>query len=126
MVALEVVLNGERACLAGVGAKGGIHVLIDWADSPNNESETSLSVSGFDSSTGEYLNWGVPSICLGTEILVRFVDVAIVDPSSKRYHLQGQSAIEEIREHLQDLSERTTAEERKQLLRELIQRLESP
>jgi hypothetical protein len=125
MVALQVDVNGERACLAGVGAKGGMHVLIDWADSPHSDSETSLSVSGFDSSTGEYLHWGVPPVCMGTEILVRFVDVAIVDPPTKRYQLQGQSVIEEIREHLDDLTERTIAEECEELLRELIRRLES-
>jgi hypothetical protein len=126
MVALEVFVNGDRVCLAGVGEKGILSAIIDWADSPHGESETSLSVSGLDSSTGEHLHWNVPSVGMATEVLARFVDASVVDSPAKRYQLQGQSAIEEIREHLDDLMERTTVEEREQLLRELIQRLKSP
>jgi hypothetical protein len=125
MTALEVFVNGHQVCLAGVGEEGVLSAIVDWVNSPHSEAATNLSVGGLDSNTGEHLHWDVPSIGIGAEVLVRVVEASVVDPPGRRYRLQGQSAIEEIREHLGDLVERTTEEERQQLLRELIQRLES-
>src|SRR5438067_12590871 len=108
MIALEVLVNGHQVCLAGVGEQGVLSAMVDWADSPHSESEINLSVGGLDSNTGEHLHWDAPSVGIGTEVLVRVVEATVVDPPARRYPLQGQSAIEEVREHLGDLMERTT------------------
>ena len=127
MKALEVFINGHRLCLAGVGKNGVLSTIVNWTSTDNlGIHDCDMSVGGMDCDTGEHLHWNVPSIGVGTEVLVRIVEAENVDPPDRGVSPRGQSAVEEVREHFGDLVERTTEEERKVLLRELIQQLERP
>lgn len=83
MKALEVFVNGQRLCLAGVGSEGVLTATVDWAGRAGRE-DVFMHVGGLDGVTDESLEWAVPRIDVGTEITIRVVEVASVDPPSKR------------------------------------------
>jgi hypothetical protein len=124
MKALEVFINGHRLCLAGVGEDGVMSAIVTWAGGPEREGDIFLSVGGLDSPADEHLRWNVPTIGVGTEILVRVAEATSVDPPDDRTRSERPTTPEQIRESLRDLCEELTDDERRQLLRELIAGLE--
>lgn len=131
MKALEVFISGHRLCLAGVGDNGVLNAIVSWVGSPGRgDDDIFLSVGGLDSVSREHRRWNVPSIGVGSEILVRVVEATSVDPPDKRIRAKRRTTkkrttLEEYRESLRELSEELTEDERRQLLRELIAELES-
>lgn len=124
MKAFEVSINGHRLCVAGVGADGVLNVIVNCVTGPDREIETFMHVGGLDGVTDEHLRWAVPSIGVGTELLVRVVEAAAVDPPDQRYRCDPPSTLEQCRASLAAFCERMTEDERRQLVRELIADLE--
>lgn len=124
MKAFEVSINGHRLCLAGIGADGVLNVIVNWVAGPERESETFMHVGGLDGITGEHVRWDVPSIDIGSEILIRVVEAATVDPPDRRYRCDPPSTLEQCRVSLKSFCGRLTEDERRQLLRELVADLE--
>jgi len=123
MKALEVFVNGERVCVAGVGRDGVLSAIIDWTGSPDSEDHFGLHVGGLDGDSSEHLGWEVPTIDIGTEVLVRILDVTNVDSPSRRVRYEKQACVDEYRQHLRECGQWLTLDERRQMLRELIAEL---
>jgi hypothetical protein len=83
MKAFEIFVNGQRLCLAGVGAKGVIAATVDWAATAGQE-DIFMHVGGLDGATNEVVAWTAPKIGVGSEITIRIVEVAAADPPSQR------------------------------------------
>lgn len=124
MKALEVFINGHRICLAGVGDDGVVNAIVNWVGGPEREEDLFLSIGGLDCTTDEYLRWSTPSIGVGTEVLVRLVEAAAVDPADQRHRSERPTTLEQYRECLRKFGERLNDDERRQLLRELVAELE--
>jgi hypothetical protein len=75
MTGFEVVLNGQRLCIAGAG-DGVLTTIVSWA---GKRSELKLEIGGL--SDGAHLAWAVPRpLAVGDEVIVRVVQVEHPDP----------------------------------------------
>ena len=83
MKALEVFVNGQRACVAGVGREGDLTATVDWAGKGGRE-DVFMHVGGTVGATNEFVEWAVPRIGVGSEITIRVVEADTVDPPAKR------------------------------------------
>jgi len=124
MKSFEVFINGHRLCLAGVGENGVLNAIVNWVGGAGREEDIFLNVGGLDSKTDEHLRWKVPSIGVGTEILVRVVEAISVDPPDERFYSERPTTMEQYRECLREFCERMTEEERLILVRQLVADLE--
>jgi hypothetical protein len=124
MIAFEVVVDGQRICLAGIGEDGVLTAIIHWISDLPPEEATFLSVSGMESQRGEMLDWQVPPLAIGSEVLVRVTEAAESDPPGKRSAGAGMSRAEQYRRHLRQLAAEMTETERRELVQELIAELQ--
>lgn len=125
MIAFEVTADGKRVCLAGAGEHGVMTIAIGWVGSSAEDGNTYLHISGLDSSTDEHLDWEVPEIAVGSTVVVRVVEAAEVDVPKSRARHDLDSNPAQYRRNLFRLGGELSAEERKQLLQELIAQLEA-
>ncbi len=119
MRAFEVFINSHRLCLAGVGENGGLHAIINCISGPDRD-DIFLSLGGLDYVTDEHLDWEVPTIGVGAEVLVRVVETTSVDPPNERRLSGMPTTLDQYRTCLRDFSERMTEDERQELLKELV------
>ena len=90
MLCLEVAVNGERHCLAGVGEVGALSAFVTWVGTPPWEGApavsgpTYLSVTGFSGFTDDqrHLHWGDVTFPLrvGDVVTVKVVEATEPDP----------------------------------------------
>jgi hypothetical protein len=80
MRALEVLVNGRRVCLAGIGPKGIVSAIVDRL-SGGHEERISLSVFGAVGT--RHRRWATPAIGVGDEVLIRVLDAPEVDPPTQ-------------------------------------------
>lgn len=125
MIALEVSVNGQRACLAGVGADGSLDALLTWISSAGDEPHFFLRVGGYDVRGDEHLHWKTPSIGLGSEVQIRIVDVEMSDAPDERVRYDQTTCVEEYRQLIRECGMRHTPGERLRLLQELIAEIET-
>ena len=71
MKALEVFIKGHHARLAGIGDDGGLYATVKWDGGPDRVDSFSVSIGRFYKPADENLRCEVPSIRVGTEVLVR-------------------------------------------------------
>jgi hypothetical protein len=124
VIALEVTLDGQPVCLAGVGESGVLMAIVHFVSDMAPGEEVFLSVGGIDGQTGEMLDWNVPPLAIGSEVLVRVTEAAEVDPPHKRSAGPAPSRTEQFRRHLQKLAAEMTDAERQELIRELVAELQ--
>jgi hypothetical protein len=122
MTALEVFVNGHRVCLVGVGNDGVLGADVSWTGGPETEDFIHLFVGGL--ADGEHVNWTVPPIGVGSEVLIRVVEAQTVDPPSKRERFDGKTRLDEYWQQLGERAQDLTPEERRQLLPRLIAELQ--
>lgn len=124
MIALEVTTDDQLACVSGVGENGVLTTSVSWVGS-DGDGFLSLDVTGLDSRTDEHLGWAAPVIEVGSTVVIRVVEATEVDePKSRARHDLGSNPAQ-YRSKLLQLGAKLTADERKQLLRELIAELEA-
>jgi len=95
MIALEVLLNGKRLCIAGAGDLGVVSANLCWVRrKPVPEGvevvgwtpeELYINVGGIDSVTDEHLEWVRREIEVGCEVTVRVIEVDAVDVPDARW-----------------------------------------
>lgn len=124
MIALEVSVDERPVCLAGIGESGVLLAFVQFNSEMPPGEETSLSVGGVNSRTGEKLDWLVPPLALGSKVSVRVTEASEVDPPDRCFAGSGMSRAEEFRQHLQRLAGEMTDDERRGLIRELVAELE--
>jgi hypothetical protein len=81
MNAIEVSVNGERHCTAGVEGVRLVNCMAGYFCNKNG-SGWGLRVGGMDET--EHLNWPVPNIKVGDEITIRIVDAPEVDQPERK------------------------------------------
>jgi hypothetical protein len=95
MKAFEVIINGHHLCRIGVGDDGVLTTIVTWVGGKGREGHFHFHVGGLDNTTDEHVSWPEPTIGVGTEITVRVVEAATVDPPTKRTPRGGTDAKEE-------------------------------
>jgi hypothetical protein len=89
MIAFEVLLNGSAVCTSGV-EKGTAMVLINrtantaWQREKDLPPQTSVSVSGLESDTGEHVEWADCALMPGDELTIRVVQDPDISPVRAR------------------------------------------
>ena len=94
MIGFEVIVNGTKICVAGIGASGDLQVNAIWVlrhsqedltGIPGTADETiGLSVGGKAYAVAEYLTWPYSNLKVGDEIVVHVVDRESFDPPAGR------------------------------------------
>jgi hypothetical protein len=78
MKALEILVNGELVCCAGVDGNGFVSANVIWDNRKAGVLKLIMQALGED---GRSWEWPAPSIALGDEITIRAADAATADPS---------------------------------------------
>ena len=81
MKALEVLMNGHRICLAGIGREGVLSAQVFRVVGRRAE-KIHLAVSGMEGSKS--VQWAFLDIGVGDEVVIRVVDAPSVDPPAER------------------------------------------
>ena len=81
MIAFEILVNGQRVCVAGASAVVG--QTLSWT--PNMKNNARLSVGGIDKREAgdDMVSWPVPSIVVGDEITIRVIETDAVDEPTR-------------------------------------------
>ncbi len=80
MIGFEVMVNGAKVCVAGIGAPGDLQINAIWVlrhsqddltGTPGTADETvGLQVSGKAYAVAEYLNWPYTFLKVGDEVIL--------------------------------------------------------
>ena len=137
MAGVAVFVNGRRLCVADGGAGGGVTVAINAhdfarpadapADLPDRPGMLGLSVFGSLPRPGkdsEYVQWANEGLQPGDEVVVRITAAVPSDEPASREAIEKETAVGEYRQHLAECATWLTADERRELLRELIAELQ--
>jgi hypothetical protein len=81
MPGLEIYLNREKLCTAGVGGKGVVNAMVDVV-SRNGEHDIGIRVGGLEKD--EFLTWCTRALKVGDEIRIRLVEPDAFDPPAVR------------------------------------------
>jgi hypothetical protein len=112
MIGFEVMVNGTKVCVAGIGAPGDLQVSAIWVlrhsqgdltGTPGTADETvGLSVGGKAYAVAEYLNWPYTQLKLGDEVVLRVVEREAFDAPASRSVIDREKA----ERHQRELYER--------------------
>lgn len=87
MIAFEVLVNKTSLCIAGVDP--GVTTIIlsrvkdtTWQVQNNLSAETTVSIGGLDSRTGDSVRWVDRILEVGDELLIRVVESVAITPFS--------------------------------------------
>jgi len=90
MIALEVHLNGEKVCTAGVGELGVLSSIVSWRGTQHYNDGTAppgaslqLQVSGLTSPSKEHVRWTERNIRMGDRVEIRVIETSAVDLPQK-------------------------------------------
>lgn len=80
MRALEVILNGEKVCLAGVN-DGVVNAMITLlsVQSGSKREFCTINVVGHGTSPNTGSQWGTQSLSIGDELVIRVIETHSVD-----------------------------------------------
>jgi hypothetical protein len=120
MKAFEVLVNGQRRCVAGVNDPTSVHLSVCFSCTAlpdgRRPTQVDLNISGWDDTTRERLQWKVPSVRARDEILVRIIESNEIDPPNHRqpkssetdwFDLKmGEFAVEHYRSQLKEIMKR--------------------
>jgi hypothetical protein len=76
MRAFEVLLNGKKLCVAGIGNDGYISAYITHVSEGN---KTWIDMVGLDNAKKKYVRWTRTDLQIGDEVLLKVVDRKSVD-----------------------------------------------
>lgn len=104
MIALEVTLNGERLCSAGVGTEGVLSAILTWVRRHGEDTEEcSLSIGGMKSSA--HVSWLCEDLRVGDEVGIKVLDLADVDPPSITTPLSPAEDLKAQKEYVRKMAE---------------------
>ena len=91
MRALEVSVNGEKLCVAGIGDDGVLTTIVHWA-ARQDEEGFFLQVGGLISQTKEHANWiNQKPLRVGDNIRVKIIETDLADKPVEQYRLDPTS-----------------------------------
>lgn len=81
MRGLEVHLNGNRLCTAGIGVDGVLNTIVDVVGRQGVHDIT-IRVGGLENN--KFLTWAQRALHVGDEVRIRIVEVEVIDVPVKR------------------------------------------
>ena len=81
MRGMEVHLNGNKLCTAGIGTDGVLTTTLNVV-SREGEYHMEMRVGGLENN--EFLNWSTNGLRVGDEITVRIIETDSIDPPAER------------------------------------------
>jgi hypothetical protein len=91
MRAFEVLVNGERQCVAGIGDSGVLTTIVTFSIQRGNGAFF-INVGGMISETKEHVNWvSQKPLLVGDDVQVRIVETDAVDSPLDKYRLDPAS-----------------------------------
>lgn len=116
METVEIILNGQKICKAGILSKqSSFGVIVNMALSEGNPSLINLDVSGLDIEKDEHLHWHNSNLEINDEVIIRIIESPSADEPSrkisrsdrqKRYLEDKLESFyklrEELKEHIKD------------------------
>lgn len=82
MKAFEIHLNGQHFCTIGVGEDGILTAIVTWVIGDHRKnSGLTCHVGGVDGATDEHLDWQMPAIKPGDEVLIKVIEAEGIVPS---------------------------------------------
>jgi hypothetical protein len=81
MRGMEVHLNGNKLCTAGIGRDGVLNTTLNVV-SREGEYDMEMRIGGLENN--EFLNWSTLGLRLGDEITVRIIETDSIDPPAER------------------------------------------
>ena len=104
MRALEIDVNGQRLCTAGIGDDGvltaivrsviGLVPAISRKRTPRTQEDLGLDVGGFRPSTSEHVSWKSPKLRTGDEIRIKIIETDRPDKPRSRQRADPEDAIQ--------------------------------
>lgn len=86
MEIIEVILNGQKVCMAGILSKQSSYgVIINLATSEGRPSLINLDVSGLNIEKSEHLHWFNSNLEFNDEVIIRIIDSSLADEPKKKY-----------------------------------------
>jgi hypothetical protein len=79
MIAFEISVNGEKACVAG-GNNFVYSAIISRVDDATELVDFNVTGMLDENGTPKYLRWNTPAIQLGDEVTIRIVETNSPDP----------------------------------------------
>src|SRR5258707_12888981 len=109
MIAFEVILNGDKLCIAGVEGPGVISAILSWAsratmaDTENNEScsgqELTLEVGGLQSNDvgrgGTHISWLNRRLEVGDVLTIQIKNLLAVDEPAACIPQESEEVVRE-------------------------------
>jgi len=91
MRAFEVLVNGERQCVAGIGDSGVLTTVVNLSIHHGNGTFF-IDVGGLVSETKEHVNWvSQKPLFVGDDVQIRIVETDAVDSPLDKYRLDPTS-----------------------------------
>jgi len=91
MRALEVLVNGEKLCVAGIGDSGVLSTIVNLSVH-HGSGGFFVAVGGLISETKEHVNWvSQKPLHVGDEVQVRIVETDAIDSPIDKYRLDPTS-----------------------------------
>ena len=87
MLALEIYLNSERVCVAGIQGNGVVSAILSSITRPE-KSWSELDVGGL-SHRNEHVRWVDRELAVGDEVRIKVVDAASADEPVERQSVQA-------------------------------------
>lgn len=104
MIAIEVTLNGERLCSAGVGTEGVLTAILSWVRRRGEDNEECrLEVGGMKSSA--HVKWLQENLSVGDEVGIKILDRTEVDPPSVTEPFRPAEDLKKQQEYVRRMAE---------------------
>lgn len=117
MKSIAIQINDGERRIFSAGEEQSV-VIAQIRFGPDDD-ELSLSVTGMDAETNEYLEWHQPAIIVGDRVTLQAIESDISEPPSERTVHEEASIVEQYRHHLSALAKLIPAEDRADVLLEL-------
>jgi len=105
MRAFDVLLNGKRLCVAGVGDNGVLSTIVNHVAGFGRD-EVSLRVGGLASATEEHVTWRALTLRVGDEVTVRIIEADSVDKPRSRYRPNSKQDERNSKAYIQALAKK--------------------
>ena len=88
MEIVEVLLNCQKVCSAGISSKQSSYgVIVNLAASEGRSTLINLDVSGLNIEKAEHLRWLNSNLEVNDEVIIRIIDSSFADEPKKRFSI---------------------------------------
>jgi hypothetical protein len=104
MKAFEVVVNGERLCLAGIAGNCVLSVTITHLKRNGDRDEIDLEVAGLVSAAGEHVDWAVTPLRTDDEVRIKIIDSDSADEPKERRPRNPEEELVQQKQYVREMA----------------------